>query len=183
MKEISLHIMDIVQNSITANATLIEVELDIRYAENTVSIMIRDNGKGMSAEMLRNVTSPFVTTRTTRRVGLGISLFKAGAEASGGSFDIDSQEGVGTVVRAEYKLDHLDRPPIGDFAGTMHTLIVCNPEIDFVITIVIDDSQDILDTREVKESLGEDVPIDTPEVSVWIKENLDEMFKPDYIDF
>ena len=84
MKEISLHIMDIVQNSITANATLIELQLDIQYADNTVSVSIKDNGKGMSREMLEHVTSPFVTTRTTRRVGLGISLFQAGAQASGG---------------------------------------------------------------------------------------------------
>ena len=183
MKEISLHIMDIVQNSITANATLVEVRLDIQYAKNTVSVTIRDNGRGMSKEMLEHVTSPFVTPRTTRRVGLGISLFQAGAQATGGEFSIDSTEGVGTVVRAVYALDHLDRPPIGDFAGTLHTLIVSNPDIDFLVAVVVDESEDVLDTREVKQVLGADVPLDTPDISIWLKENLDEMFKPEYIDF
>lgn len=183
MKEISLHIMDIVQNSITANATLIELQLDIQYADNTVSISIKDNGKGMSREMLEHVTSPFVTTRTTRRVGLGISLFQAGAQASGGSFEIDSEEGVGTTVKAVYGLDHLDRPPIGDFAGTVHTLIVSNPDIDFVVTVTVDQAEEVLDTRDVRATLGQDVPLDTPEVSLWLKESLDEMFRPEYVDF
>lgn len=183
MKEISLHIMDIVQNSITADATLIEVSLDIQYANNMVSIAIRDNGRGMSKEMLAQVTSPFVTTRTTRRVGLGISLFQAGTQASGGEFCIDSTEGVGTALQATYGLDHLDRPPIGDFAGTMHTLIVSNPDIDFLVTVIVDGAQDVLDTREVREALGNDVPLDMPDVSLWLRENLDEMFKPEYTDF
>ena len=121
MKEISLHIMDIVQNSITANAKLIEISLVIDRKKDVISITIKDNGKGMSKEMLANVTSPFVTTRTTRRVGLGISLFKAGAEGSGGSFTITSEEGAGTELTASYVLDNIDRPPIGDFAGTAKT--------------------------------------------------------------
>ena len=97
MKEISLHIMDIVQNSITANAKLIEISLVIDRKKDVISITIKDNGKGMSKEMLAKVTSPFVTTRTTRRVGLGISLFKAGAEGSGGSFAITSEEGLSLI--------------------------------------------------------------------------------------
>ncbi len=183
MKEISLHIMDIAQNSITADATLIEVEIDIQYANNMVSVTMKDNGRGMGKDMLAQVTNPFVTTRTTRRVGMGISLFQAGTQASDGEFSIDSTEGVGTVIQATYRLDHLDRPPIGDFAGTMHTLIVSNPDIDFLVAVIVDGTRDVLDTREVRQALGDDVPLDMPDVSMWIKENLEEMFKPEYVDF
>ncbi|MBC5647034.1 ATP-binding protein [Christensenella tenuis] len=183
MKEIALHIMDIVQNSITANATLIEVFLSVVRRDNTISVTIKDNGKGMSREMLAHVTSPFVTTRTTRKVGLGISLFKAGAESSGGNFSIDSEEGKGTELTAVYVLDNIDRPPIGDFAGTMHSLIVCNPDLDFLIQVTIDGHEETLDTREVRQVLGEDVPLDLPDVSAWLKENLDEIFPTEYAMF
>lgn len=183
MKEISLHIMDIVQNSITAHATVIEVLLRILRKEDVVAVTIKDNGKGMSEEMLAHVTSPFVTTRTTRRVGLGISLFKAGAENTGGSFVIDSREGAGTELTATYVLSNIDRPPIGDFAGTMQTLIVGNPKIDFVVTVVLDEGQESLDTREVKQVLGEGIPLDLPEISTWLRENLDEIFLPELESF
>ncbi len=183
MKEISLHIMDIVQNSITAEATLIEVDLEILNEKNTLSVTITDNGKGMSKEMLDRVLSPFVTTRTTRRVGLGISLFQQGAEATDGSFFIDSVLGEGTVLRATYTIKHLDRPPIGDFSGTMHTLIVCNTSIDFVVKVTVDDTEQQLDTREIREVLGADVPLDTPDVSVWIGENLKEIFPQNLAEF
>lgn len=180
MKEISLHIMDIVQNSITADATLIEVFLFIAKKDDIVSVTVKDNGKGMSEEMLAHVTSPFVTTRTTRRVGLGISLFKAGAENTGGSFTIASTKGEGTELTATYVLDNIDRPPIGDFAGTMQTLIVGNPHIDFVVKVTIENREEILDTREVKEILGEGIPLNLPEVSVWLRENLNEVFPEEY---
>ncbi len=180
MKEISLHIMDIVQNSISADATLIEVSLEISMQNNRIAVVIRDNGRGMDKAMLESVTSPFTTTRTTRRVGLGIPLFKAGAEATGGSFCIDSKPGEGTVLEADYVLDHIDRPPIGDFAGTMHMLIVCNPNIDFVVDLCYEGENDTLDTQQVRQVLGEDVPLNTPDVSIWLKDNLDELFKPEY---
>lgn len=183
MKELSLHIMDIVQNSITAGAAVIEVFLDILRESNVVSITVKDDGKGMSTEMLAHVTSPFVTTRTTRRVGLGISLFKAGAENTGGSFFIDSKVGVGTELTAIYVLDNIDRPPIGDFAGTMQTLIVSNPQIDFVVKVMIDGREEALDTREVKQVLGKGIPLDLPEISTWLRENLNEVFPPEYEPF
>lgn len=176
MKEISLHIMDIVQNSITAGASLIEVELSVSHAQNLLSVSIKDNGKGMSSEMLAQVQSPFVTTRTTRKVGFGISLFQAGATATDGFFEIDSTLGEGTLVRASYVLDHIDRPPIGDFAGTMHVLITGNPDLDFVVCFSLEGTVEKLDTREIREVLGSEVPLNTPDVSLWMKENLDEMF-------
>ena len=179
MTEISLHIMDIVQNSITAGATLIEVSLCVSSKNDSLTVSVQDNGKGMSEEMTDGVTSPFVTTRTTRKVGLGIPLFAAGAQATGGSFHIESQEGNGTSIVAVYKLDHIDRPPIGDFAGTMRVLIVGNPQIDFIVNTNLEGTTAKLATSEIKQVLGE-VPIDTPDVSVWIGENLTEMFPEKY---
>jgi hypothetical protein len=181
MKEIALHIIDIVQNSITAGASLGEVSLLASRKDDRLTIEIRDDGSGMDADMLKGVTSPFVTTRTTRRVGLGLSLFQAGAEATGGGLRIDSAPGKGTDVRVEYVLEHVDRPPIGDFAGTMHTLIICNPDIDVVTEFDLDGSGGRLDTREVRQVVGE-VPLDTPEVSNWLRENLDEIFKPEFAE-
>ncbi len=175
--------MDIVQNSITAHAALIGIALTIDRKEDILSVTIKDDGKGMSKEMLEHVTSPFVTTRTTRRVGLGISLFKAGAEGSGGNFEITSKEGVGTELTAVYVLDNIDRPPVGDFAGTVKTLIVCNPDIDFEVEVSIDGQKGSLDTRQVREVLGEGVPLDLPDVATWIGESLNELFPEEYIDF
>lgn len=182
MKEIALHIMDIVQNSISANASLIEVSIAISRTDDTLDLLIKDNGRGMDSEMLKNVTSPFVTTRTTRRVGLGISLLSAGAKGTGGDFNITSELGKGTLVEAIYKLNHLDRPPIGDFGGTMHTLIICNPNIDFRVEFNIDGQNNTIDTREVREVLGDDIPLDSPDVSLWLKENFNELFPLEYAD-
>lgn len=170
MKDISSHIMDIVQNSITADAAQIRVCVWADKADNTLTLRIEDDGKGMSAEMLARVTSPFTTTRTTRKVGLGIPLLKAGAENTGGTFGIDSQVGVGTKVCAVYALDHLDRPPLGDLAGVMYTLVVCNPDLDFVLDIR-EEQEFLFDTREIKEKLG-DVPLNNPDVSAFIEEYL-----------
>lgn len=175
-----MHIMDVVQNSISAGASLIEVLLSVNFYKDSVALMIHDNGKGMDEEFLKGVTSPFVTTRTTRKVGMGISLLKAGVEATGGSFEIQSKLGKGTSIQAIYVLSNIDRPPIGDFAGTMHTLIVCNPNIDFVVDFQYNHQHDRLDTREVRAVLGEQVPLDTPDVSLWLKESLREFFQPAY---
>jgi len=180
LKEISLHILDIVQNSISAQATLICVYLEVDRQADTLSIRIDDNGRGMDEEMLSRVQSPFTTTRTTRRVGLGIPLFAAGAQGTDGTFSIWSKPGEGTRIKAVYTLNHIDRPPIGDFAGTMHTLIVCNPTLDFVVGVSIDGQGDTLDTREVRKVLGGDVPLDSPDVSIWLSESMQELFPPEY---
>lgn len=182
MKEISLHIMDIAQNSISANATRIKIIMHLSEAADTLTLLIEDNGKGMDEEMVKGVLSPFVTTRTTRRVGLGIPLLSAGAQATGGTFNIESELGNGTSVKAQYVLNHLDRPPIGDFSGTMHTLIICNPNIDFYVEFGDDNKENNLDTAEMRQVLGPEIALDTPDVSLWIKENLDELFPPEYAE-
>lgn len=173
MKDISLHLLDIVQNSIRAEATCIEVGLHIHTADEMLTVVIRDNGKGMDDELLKRVESPFATTRTTRKVGLGIPLFKASAERSGGRFSIESELGVGTVVTAQFGLFNIDRPPLGELADTLHMLIVCNPEVDFVIDGSYDEAHFHLDTREVRQVLGP-VPLNDPEVGQWLRENLSE---------
>lgn len=179
MKEIALHILDIVQNSITADAGLITVRVFIDKEDDSLAVEVDDNGRGMDADMLARVTSPFTTTRTTRKVGLGIPLFKAGAEAAGGSFSISSRPGSGTQVRAVYRLSHIDRPPLGDIASVIHTLMVCNPEIDFVFEAGYGGKTFAANTAEIKKTM-DGVPIGQSEVSLWLieylREGIDEIF-------
>ena len=158
MEELSLHILDIAKNSVKAKATLIEIE---------------DNGCGMDKEFLKTVTDPFSTTRTTRKVGLGIPLFKAAAQRCGGDLEIFSETGKGTTLRAWFEHNHIDRAPLGDMAGTMQTLISGSPEIDFLYCHTINDREFILDTREMRNILG-DVPLDSMEVVSWIYDYTEE---------
>ena len=171
MKEISLHALDIIQNSIAANATLIEIGLHVDHAQDRMVLSISDNGCGMTETFQREVLDPFVTSRTTRKVGLGIPMFKAGAEAAGGSFSLQSTSGAGTRIEASYQISHWDRPPLGDIAETLYASILCNEGLDFVFTYTVDDKNFRADTREIKAALG-DIPLRTPEVSAWLKEYL-----------
>ena len=179
MREIALHILDICQNSVTAKADLINVSVDINEETDMLVIIIKDNGCGMSSELLKKVTSPFTTTRTTRKVGLGIPLFKAGCEACGGRFEITSAENIGTTVQAEYRLSHIDRPPMGELAETMHLLITGNPDIDFIFQCRYQNEIFPVDTKEIKDTL-QGVPLSNGDVSVWlleyIREGLKELF-------
>lgn len=171
MTEISLNVLDVVQNSVSAGATLIEVDIHIDRVQDLLTVIIKDNGCGMSASQVASVEDPFFTTRTTRKVGLGIPFFKMAAESTGGTFSINSVEGTGTLVQAVFGLSHIDRMPLGDMTSTMHTLITMNPTIDFLYLYSIDESGFTLDTREFREILG-DVPFDAPDVSVYIREYL-----------
>lgn len=173
MQELSLHILDIAQNSITAQATLIEIRIDENAADNVLDITIQDNGKGMDAEKVKKVLDPFFTTRTTRKVGLGIPLYREAALSTGGDFSIVSEVGVGTTVFARFGYSHIDRQPLGDIAGVMYTLITCNPDIDFVYIHKVDDRQFTADTREMKAIL-DGVPLSDMQVGLWLKEFLQE---------
>jgi hypothetical protein len=179
MREISLHIMDIVQNSITAQAGNIAVRICEDSNKDLLRVEIEDDGRGMDSEYLARVTSPFVTARSTRKVGLGIPLFKAGCERAEGSFGIQSAPGVGTKVCGTYKLSHLDRPPMGDLAGTLYTIAVCNPSLNFVFEASSPVKTFFCSTAEIKEKLG-GMSLATPEVSTWLieylKEGIDEIF-------
>ena len=173
MRELSLNILDIAQNSISAGASLITVEVSENTTDNTLLIGIYDNGKGMSEEQVKSVIDPFFTTRTTRKVGMGIPLFKMAAEQTGGSLEIKSELGVGTEVRAYFKTDSVDFTPLGDVASTIQMLITMNTDRDFVYKHIVNEKEFVCDTREIKEILG-DVPLDTYEVSQWLKDFITE---------
>jgi len=148
MEDLSLHILDVAENSIAASATRIEIKIDEDRAKDLLSIEIRDNGKGMDEETARRATDPFFTTRTTRRVGLGLSLLAQAAEASGGRMELESSPSAGTVVRACFRLSHPDCKPLGDMEQTIMTLVAGHPEIDIVYEHSKDDSTYCFDTRE-----------------------------------
>ncbi len=147
MREIALHIMDIAENGIGAGADCIQIVVNEARKENRLKIELSDNGSGIPPDMLTKVTDPFVTSRTTRRVGLGLSLLKAAAERCEGNFVIESEVGKGTRVSAAFRYDHIDRAPIGDMAGSVPLLIISHPKIAFVYVHIIDGREFVLDTR------------------------------------
>lgn len=176
MRELSLNVLDIAQNSISANASLIEIEIIEETENHSLLIGIYDNGKGMTPEQAENVLDPFFTTRTTRKVGMGIPLFKFAAEMTGGKLEIDSKVGEGTKVRAYFKTDHLDFTPVGDMTSTMISLITMNLHIDFVYRRRTDEKEFTVDTRQLKEILG-DVPLNEPSIAMWITQYINENTK------
>jgi hypothetical protein len=169
MKELSLHILDIVQNSITAQATLIEIIIDENIHQDFLSIEIIDNGVGMDKELVEKVFNPFVTTRTTRRVGLGLSLLKASAEGCGGYAKLMSEKGVGTTLKTMFKHSHIDRPPLGNMPQTIITIIMGKPDIDYIYKHTYNGKEFRFYTKEVKDVL-DGVPIETNSVLQWIKD-------------
>lgn len=173
MPEISLNILDVAENSVRAGADLIRITVSVKPEDDTLTVVIADDGCGMTKEQERQVTDPFYTTRTTRRVGLGVPFFKQAAEGTGGSFRIESEKGKGTTVTAVFGLSHIDRMPLGDISSTIHTLIVFNEKIDFVYTYGYDGRSFTLDTREMRTILGTDVSFAGPEVSSFIREYLE----------
>lgn len=165
MKELSLHVLDIAGNSVSAGASLVTIRVKNRPPE--ICITVEDNGRGMDEEFLRRVSDPFTTTRTTRKVGLGLPLFKLAAEQTGGSFAIKSAPGKGTTVEAKFSYGNIDTPPVGDMAGTMITLIQGSPDIDFIYAYEGTAGAFEMDTREMRELLG-GVPLSEPEVLSFI---------------
>ena len=173
MRELSLNILDIAQNSISAGASLITIEVSEDTKEHLLSLTVSDNGCGMDEETLRNVCDPFFSTRTTRKVGMGIPLFRLAAEQTGGSFEITSEKGVGTSTKAVFHSDSIDFTPLGDITSTVTVLVSMNTDRDFIYRRKVDGEEFVLDTREIKNIL-EGVPLDNPEVVQWMKEYIDE---------
>ena len=173
MRELSLNVMDVAQNSVRAQASLVYITVTESDKEDNLTITISDNGCGMTDEQVQQVIDPFFTTRTTRKVGLGVPLFKLSAEQTGGSFDIKSKPGEGTATTASYVKSSVDMTPLGDINNTVKILIQCNPDIDFVFTHSTDLDSFTLDTRELREILA-GVPLDTPDVLEWIRQFLEE---------
>lgn len=172
MKELSLNILDIVENSVKAGATLTEILLT--EEQNQLTITIRDDGCGMDAETVKRVTDPFYTTRTTRAVGLGLPLLKLEAQQTGGDVTVSSRdvatypENHGTVVQAVFYTDHIDCPPMGDVPATVVTLVQGHPDTDFLFLHTKGGNEVRMDTRELREIL-EGVPLDSFEVLQWIQ--------------
>ncbi len=173
MKELSLHILDIIQNSVRAKATVIELTINEDLNNNIFEILVKDNGKGMTKELIEEVKNPFTTTRTTRKIGLGIPLLLEASQRCEGDLEIQSKEGVGTTLRAYFKHNHIDRAPMGDLVNTITMLILSSPEIRYIFTYSIKSNNFTMDTKEVEEIL-EGVPINDLTVIKWLEDYLNE---------
>ena len=150
MRELSLHILDVVENGITAGGNCIWIEVDEARKKDQLKIVTRDNGSGMPIEKLENINDPFITSRTSRRVGLGLSLLAAATKRCDGILRVDTRPGKGTEIEATFRYNHIDRAPLGDMAATITTLVIGNPGIDFVYSHCIDGNNFSLDTREIR---------------------------------
>ena len=173
MKDLSMHIMDILQNSTRAGASEVTLEVLEDVAADTLTIRFIDNGCGMDAETVQKVINPFFTTRTTRKVGLGLPLLKQNTEQTGGSLDIQSEKGKGTTVTAVFGRTHLDRPPMGDLAGTVVLTASAYPDIRFIFHYHNGETDYVFDTVEVNEAL-DGISIQEPEVIQYLKEMIQE---------
>lgn len=171
MRELALNILDVAENSLRAKATKIQIDVDV--ADDTIRITVADNGRGMSEEFLSRVADPFTTTRTTRKVGLGLPLIKMEAEMSGGSFGITSEVGVGTTVTTTFGRNHIDRPPMGNLAETLVALLPDLGETRLIFSYRAFGKCFTLDTDEVKQQL-DGVPIDAPDILVFLRDMTEE---------
>ena len=166
MQEISLNILDIVENSVAAGASEIRIFVDEDTGSNRLSVTVEDDGKGMTPEQLKSVTDPFYTTRTTRRVGLGVPLFKMHCEMTGGSFSISSEPGKGTRVNAVFNTSHIDAMPLGNIDETIFIIVTQHENINIVYERTKDSGK--LDTKELRAILG-DISFKEPEIALFIK--------------
>jgi hypothetical protein len=173
MLTLAAHILDIAENSVRAGAKLIEISITEDSIKDLLTIEMIDNGHGMKKEVLQKVLDPFYTTKTVRRVGLGIPLLKDAAERAGGSLCLESEENQGTRILATFGLGHLDRQPLGDIVNTIIILIIANSEVDFFYKHRHNDRRFEIDTREIRKEI-EDVPIIHPEIIKYIRGAMEE---------
>jgi len=171
MEDLSLHLLDIAENSIDAGADRIEMRIEEDSVKDLLLLEVRDNGRGMDEETMVKVTDPFYTTKTVRRVGLGLPFLSQAAEECDGKFSITSERGRGTTISASFTRSHIDRKPLGDIAATMVVLVTGHPDIDFVLEYERDGICYRFDTAEIKHDLGE-IPINTPVVLEIIKKDI-----------
>jgi hypothetical protein len=174
--ELSLHILDIVENSTRAGAKTVCITIIENTVRDILSMEIRDDGSGMSEDILRKVKDPFFTTKTVRNVGLGLPMLAQAAERTEGRLIIESKGGKGTRVAADFKLRHIDRQPLGDISGTLVTLIAGNTDVEFIYRHQHNDQVYILDTRDIKKEL-EDIPINHVDVLNFIRSHVVEGLK------
>ncbi len=177
MRDLSLHILDLAQNSIRAEATLVQLKI-IREDNGILSIIIQDDGCGMDEELLKRVMSPFATTRTTRKVGLGIPMMAENCRLAGGDLRLESEVGKGTVLRATMDTASIDCLPLGDIAGTVVTLVSANPDKpEFLLYCKSQKGEMTFDTRQIREVL-DGVPLNEPEIIAWMDTSLREEIEP-----
>ncbi|NLY53335.1 MAG: sensor histidine kinase [Firmicutes bacterium] len=176
MREISLHVLDLAQNSIAANATEIFILLEEDLATNCLRLMVRDNGHGMTKEQCRKALDPFYTTRTARKVGLGLALLQAAAERAAGQVRICSELGKGTTVFADFMYDHIDRAPIGDMAATLVSIITLNEQCHITYRHRRDQREFTVSSRELKQELA-GMPLNHPQVVAWLGRYMRELEK------
>lgn len=176
MKDLSLHLMDIMQNSVAADATYVEVGISTDIDINLLTLYVEDDGRGMSEETVKRVSDPFYTTRTTRKAGLGIPLLKAAAELAGGTLDICSKEGQGTRITATFEINNIDRKPLGNVPETLTMSIMSYPDMEFHLIMKNGKSEYIFKTEEIREQIGE-LPINDIEVTGYIGDMLAEQIK------
>ena len=170
MRELSLHILDVLENALEAGATEVDLEIDEDLLADRLTITVRDNGRGMDAQTARRALDPFFTTRTTRHVGLGLPLFAAAARRCEGDLGLDSSPGRGTVVTATFRHSHLDRAPLGDIAGTLLAFLLSERSagLDFVYHHRVNGRSFDLDTAAIRAEL-EDIPLSHPLVREWLR--------------
>lgn len=176
MKELSYHILDIANNSVRAKASKISIDIKEDLNNDRLTLTIIDNGKGIPQEILKEIKNPFITSRTTRKVGLGIPLLNDTCRNCNGALYIDSTIGAGTTLQATMELSHIDRPPMGNLVSTILTLLISDETIHIAFSYAVNDQTFSLSTQELKDILG-DMPLGTPAVSQWIREYLSENIK------
>ena len=168
MRELSLHILDVLENSLEAGATCVELTIEENATADRLAITVRDNGRGMSKEQVERIFDPFFTTRSTRHVGLGVPLFKAAAERCNGSLTVISQPGKGTTLQATFQHSHIDRAPLGDMEGTLLAFILSGA-CDVHYVHQVDGQEFEFHTADMRAELGE-IPLTHPAVRNWLQE-------------
>lgn len=175
LEDLSAHVLDIAENSVMAGSTEIKIVIEEDRAADRLLFSVEDNGRGMSEDFVLKVTDPFTTTRTTRRVGMGLPFLKQSAELCGGGLEIKSRKGVGTKITAVFGYDSIDRPPMGDMPATVMTLVMGSPGVHWTYKHVTTDGEFILDTDEIVEALdGDRELLRSPEVGLWLREHITE---------
>lgn len=176
MKEISLHILDIAENSVNADAKRIEIVVSEHIKNDKLTLLIKDDGRGMDSATVQRISDPFVTSRTTRKVGLGIPFLKAAAEACQGGLEIRSQPGRGTEIEVTFQHSHIDRMPLGDLQATFLQLLIGYPHVHWVFRYRMDEREFCLDDAEIKQTL-EDVPLSDPAVISFLRQLISNGFE------
>jgi len=173
MRELSLHILDVLENSLEAGATCVELTIEENVTVDRLTITVRDDGRGMSEEQVERIFDPFFTTRSTRHVGLGVPLFKAAAERCNGSLTVTSQPGKGTTLRATFQHSHIDRAPLGDMEGTLLAFILsgtCDMHYVHQVDVHRVAGQEFeFHTADMRAELGE-IPLTHPAARNWLQE-------------